>query len=178
MHRVRWRKSLSNRELIADSLQLCVWAQERQRTQQAARLQLHHCTPAAPLHPSSQMGQAEIWPSELRVFHFSIPTQKSCWFRFSFLKQNSSPSTFKLLSKIHTDTISHPEFYLDLGNEFCLACAQILAIHTRLTEHLLCGKYVLFLPQNLFILQEMLEGNRKQKWFNRNLLTATTHSYN
>lgn len=134
--------------------------------------------PAAPLRSISQMGQAEMWPSELQVFPFSIPTQKSCWFRFSFLKQNSSSSTFKLLSKIHPDTISHPEFYLDLGNEFCLACTQILAIHTRLTEHLLFGKYVLFLPHNLFILQGTLQGNRNQKWFSQNLLTATTHTYN
>lgn len=112
----------------------------------------------------------ELW----QFFPFSIPTQKSCWFGFSFLLQNSGPSTFKLLSKIHTDTISHPEVYLDLGNEFCLACPQILAIHIRLTGYLLCGKYSIILPTQVIHLAKEVEGKgKKPKWFKQSAFTAT-----
>lgn len=105
------------------------------------------------------------------IFSFSIPTQESL---FIFFTAKLSPSTSKLLSKIHHDTTSHPEVYLDLGNEFCLDCPQIQAIHIRLTGYLLCGKHRIVFTTQVIPLAKQAEGNRnKQKLFKRNVFRAT-----
>lgn len=88
---------------------------------------------------------------------FNMPPGKPV----DFCSAKLSSSTFKFLSKIQSDTISHPEVYLDLGNEFCLDCSQIQAIHIRLTGYLLCGKHRIVLTTQVISPAKKVEGNKQ-----------------
>lgn len=112
-------------------------------------------------------------------FPFQYPSRQVSWIFAAKL----NPVTFKLLSKIQCDTTSHPEVYLDLGNEFCLDCPQIQAIHIKLTGYLLCGKHRIILYHTGYSSckaswrkQKVIQFVQKKSLHSYSL--STTYSYN
>lgn len=94
-----------------------------------------------------------------------------------FYFKNSAPSTFKPLSEMQGDTTTHPEAYLDLGNEF--SWAALKSRPSALGLRGICsGKSTEFcLPHRLFLLQSKRREKQKRKLSERNVFIATvTHN--